>query len=308
MLERRAVLLVVFAFLGMGAVSCGSSPTPSPVPSATPLPSPTLDPTITPTPTPVSLQAPGWEGAKVETLCLEVEQAYSLLGSDIEGKGPEPVHEVVERVLSGVGVELAGDECQCDATLSITITGSSLYAHYFGYGRCYNGAAVDAELLLSAQRREPLTITTEATVHPPDMIYGCHEEASDTPFHSVWPEALFDGLNQLWGPQVLIQPLGDGWLYARLAAFNALVEMGAEAVPALVHGLDHQGFRVRSESARALGRIGPDAIEAVPALIQAMEAEYYVDREDLVEALKDITGEDLGNLPGPWQEWWEDQR
>ena len=51
---------------------------------------------------------------------------------------------------------------------------------------------------------------------------------------------------------------------------------------------------------------GPDAVLGdVPLLIKALEFHEEDVRLDARRALKRIAGEDLGNAPGPWLEWWE---
>jgi HEAT repeat protein len=61
-------------------------------------------------------------------------------------------------------------------------------------------------------------------------------------------------------------------------------------VAALIEALKDKDALVRSESARALGRIGPDAKPAIPALgVAARDPEAIVSRE-ATEALKKIGG------------------
>jgi HEAT repeat protein len=62
----------------------------------------------------------------------------------------------------------------------------------------------------------------------------------------------------------LVKLLGHNHL--RRDASVALVKIGAAAVPALTEALQDQNVLVRSEAARILGQIGPEAKQSVPAL------------------------------------------
>lgn len=59
-------------------------------------------------------------------------------------------------------------------------------------------------------------------------------------------------------------------------AFQAMVEKGATAVPALIEGLKDADEQVRGVAAVALGEIGSVAGEAVPELITLLHEENRV--------------------------------
>jgi HEAT repeat protein len=67
-----------------------------------------------------------------------------------------------------------------------------------------------------------------------------------------------------------------------------------QIVPALVQAMEDQNRVVRRATARALGSVGPQAVEAVPDLIQALEDRTWSVRRAAAGALKAITGQDFG--------------
>jgi transcriptional/translational regulatory protein YebC/TACO1 len=72
--------------------------------------------------------------------------------------------------------------------------------------------------------------------------------------------------------QAAIQSLGDESEDVREAAFEALVNIGPEAIPALTQALrENKDKDVRWAAATVMGEIGPEAAEAIPALTQALE-------------------------------------
>jgi HEAT repeat protein len=76
------------------------------------------------------------------------------------------------------------------------------------------------------------------------------------------------------------------------AASKALAKIGKGAVPALVKGLKSTSQPTRQFSARTLGEIGADAIDALPALRERAKADTSVSvREDAQKAINQIIQE-----------------
>ena len=252
-MKRLIVLLLALAGLACGMAGCGSASTPA---------------------TPVPLQVKGWDSITVRTVCLEVEQSYP----EIEHKSAEPIAEAVERILTGVGLQVVDEGDPCEATLTFVLTGEALGAKYTGGIHCYSGAAFSGGASLTSPGRELVTLPISARHVPPVSISGCHGEPIDAPFERVWPEALLDGLGHLWGTPPLIQALEDEEEWVRFAA------------------------------AGVLGKISPEAKEAVPALIKAVGDQDESVRFAAARTLGKITGQDFGEDAAAWQEWWEEQQ
>jgi hypothetical protein len=284
------------------------------------------------------MQASGWEGITVDTLCLEVEQSYP----GIEAKSPEPIAEAAQGILAGLGIQITDERTSCDATLTLALTGEARAGEYIGSGECHSGAQVTGEMILAAPGRVPLTVSVRGFYPPPFRIVGCPGPI-DAPFDHAWMEALLVGLAHLWGPQVLFHALEDETFWVREIATEALGEIGpeegvvpalihaledssgdvaeaaaealgeigpkaAEAVPALIQALEDGRSAVRHDAASALGKIGPQAVEAVPALIRALEDESRLVCISAAQALKGITRQDFGEDAAAWQEWWEEHQ
>ncbi|MBU0568860.1 hypothetical protein KJ693_12650 [bacterium] len=75
-------------------------------------------------------------------------------------------------------------------------------------------------------------------------------------------------------------------------------------VPVLIEALSDTGT-VPSCAAEALGHIGSKAVSAVPALIHLLESKDIFLQLAASDALKMITGEDLGQDLSKWQNWWD---
>ena len=260
--------------------------------------------TPTPTPKPLPVQAPGWEEVTVHILCLEVEQSYP----QIEEEFSQPIVEAAGRILARVGLQVVAEGAPCEATLTLTLIGRALGATYIPGGYCYTGAEVSGQVTFTVPDRESLTMPVEGQVPTPDNVSDCPGEPSGAPFGRVWPEAVLDGLADLWGHQVYVQALGDEHFGVEAAAGRALEEIGPEAVPALIQALEDKDGDVREAAAEALRSIGPEAVEAVPVLIQALEDKEYLVRMKAWSALRAITGQDFGEDADRWQEWWEEQQ
>jgi hypothetical protein len=244
-----------------------------------------------PTPTPLPVQALGWEGVTVQTLCLEVEQSYP----QIEEKISEPITETVRRILARVGLQVVDERVPCDATLTVVLTSQALGANYGPMGTggnyCYTGAQANGQVTFAIPGRPPLSISVAGSSSPSSYTTDrlCPHKPSDAPFDKAWLEAVLDGLSHLWGSQVLIQGLlkDEEWV-VRWRAAEALGRFRPETTEGelvLIQALGDETKEVREAAARALGEIGPAAKEAIPALIQTLGDEYWEVREAAAKAL-----------------------
>jgi HEAT repeat protein len=92
---------------------------------------------------------------------------------------------------------------------------------------------------------------------------------------------------------------------ARIGACDALAlfrEDAAASVPVVAKLLDHSQWQLRSAAAQTLGEIG--SMEAIDPLIARMDIESGRVRDDIYEALKKISRDDLGRKPEHWKAWW----
>jgi hypothetical protein len=106
----------------------------------------------------------------------------------------------------------------------------------------------------------------------------------------------------------LIQALGDPDDHVRSTAAFSLGYFEAEAEPAidaLIAVLSDEDNDVRWSAAVALRKIGVSAKRAVPALIGLLEDESPLMFGEAEDALKAITGQDLGRDAQAWRRWYE---
>lgn len=92
---------------------------------------------------------------------------------------------------------------------------------------------------------------------------------------------------------------------ARLAALEALVELAD--LPAIevarTRLLAHENWRVRVAAVSALARVPQK--ESIAPLIQALGVEQGRVREDVAQALQQLTGQTLAMSAPVWQQWWD---
>ena len=311
--ERAAALLAAWLVTGLLLASCGPAPTPTAVPARIPVP------TDTPTPTPAwpplpalaapRVQAPEWEGAAVEVICVEVIEAGEPLGLSDE------VTEVARRLLTDVGLQVAAEGQVCDATLTISLEGTPLSGQYEGLGTCYTGAKLEGEMTLAAPGLETLTLPISSS----DRVEGgitwsegseppCAPEPEGAPFGRIWQRDLLDNLMTLWGPRLLVPALWDGNNRVASVAKAELRGRGAEeeVVLFLIHLLTDTRSWMRGLAAESLGEIGPPAKQAIPYLIHTVAASDPDVAESALQALAAIAREDVGPDAASWEQWWAD--
>ena len=106
---------------------------------------------------------------------------------------------------------------------------------------------------------------------------------------ALWHNAVCEAVAQVGAPAVpaLIQALGDGWESVRAAACEALGAIGTpQVVPALIRALGDGDRDVRDAARWALGRIGDP--QAVPALEKVARRDFSWAGEAAFEALRKI--------------------
>lgn len=97
-------------------------------------------------------------------------------------------------------------------------------------------------------------------------------------------------------------------LAIRALGHIAVSDPEEEVVPVLLRALADEDLYVRRSAAYALGKLGPKAMAAVPALIQVLEEKEAGVEQEVLDALKAITGQDFGFDAAHWKQWWMQQR
>lgn len=254
--SSRILSLAVALLILLWSVSgCGPSPS---VPTPTPIP-------IT------SLLTSG--GLTVHTLCLQV----APFRTDTQNVPDQAIEETALRILSKMGIEVVAPGSPCDATLTLSFSGTARSAKYTT-GSCYTAAEASGEMTISFPGLEDVFAFRLQGVYPPaDLISGC-PSPSQAPFSQAWGEALIRGLARLWGPTVYVYGLGDE-----------------------IPGVARVSFR-------EVEAMGPDERQAVPALIDALGHPTGHVRGAAHTALVHISGQDFDLDTDRWQAWWEGQQ
>ena len=294
-------------------------------------------PTLTaaePTPSPDPL-------GEVKSISLEIQQEFQQLPEGV----PLPIEEVVQRTLAQVGVQVVDQGQPSDATLTFNLMFNPLAAEIktgLGTVTCYNGAEVTGQMTLSLPDQPPIVEPIQ-NVNPVETMFliGCPTIA-EAPYAEIWPRAVLEPLVKIWDHALLLKAIEDEDPAIRKQAVSLLADHQPEppeAVEGLLKALQDQDVDVFLYAATALGQrketaavpflitalkneekrfyaiialrdLGPGAIDAVPGLIQVLEDEGVIDwqKREAQDTLKVITGQDLGEDPIAWKEWWQKQQ
>lgn len=287
--SKRRAGLAAFVFLVLGLFllfGCGLPTTVTPAqvpPSHTPF-SPTHTPTsaptstATPTLTPPSLAVTGWEGLRVQALCLEISQTYR----DMEAGFSEPLADYIQEVLEPINVEVAQPGESCEAKLTIQIIGLPLSGAYYSSGKCYTGSIVYGQASFNPLGSDSLWIPIDEKDEVDEFIIGCRKDPQDAPFSAAWSVGINKLLFHLWGESFL--------LFNQDRFEDELQKLGEanKNIPALVQGLQDSDPYNREHAALGLKEYGMYAASAIPILQQALSDDSPLVRGAVAEALAAI--------------------
>lgn len=103
--------------------------------------------------------------------------------------------------------------------------------------------------------------------------------------------------------QVLVKLAGNAKPAISLTAIDALGELRKrEALPVFDKAIKHKDWPVRVAAIRALGKL--KALEAVDLLVERIAKEEGRMLAECTDALRGLTGKQIGYAPGAWKEWW----
>ena len=103
--------------------------------------------------------------------------------------------------------------------------------------------------------------------------------------------------------------LSDASEKAQVGAIDALAMFGGDAstaVPVIAKQLDSSQWQIRIAACQGLAKIG--SREAIGPLVERMEKETGRVADEMYEALKAITRDDLGRKPENWRKWWDHEK
>ncbi len=115
----------------------------------------------------------GWEGAPVETFCLEANETYDEVPGSLT-----PFADVIELMLTRPYYPNSNDKSRsvsiaqivatdCDATITLDLSGRALQGSYANVGGLYTGWEVAGAITLTAEGRSPLVVQVDSRREPP---------------------------------------------------------------------------------------------------------------------------------------------
>ncbi len=239
-----------------------------------------------PPPTPIH----GWRGDPVQTLCLALEASYTGVyhqeNPDVTlGPGDsdyDDIYKEIQSYVSQLGLQSVSSDGVCHATLTVKLMINMSGAYYRGQtsGKtmyCYDGASVSGNVALASS--EANLSYYESKMRPganPETRSGC-------PMISrFFGESYFvalQGMRQMWGDRVLLFPVRGNQTDVVQYALQEMITLG------------------------------PRGKQFVPELIKCLKDSCQpFGTDEIVRALKSITGQDFGEDAANWQQWWDKQK
>jgi len=279
----------------------------------------------------------------VETMCLEIESAMSE-HEDEWIYNDEDITRMLSR-LDYEWVQ-AGSDCDATLVFSGSgkAYGGS-YSKGSGANAsstyCYTGGSVKGAITLTVAGQEPVSLPIRGSKAREQTTTDCY---TVPPYYLVIHEPMLDALTHFFGADFLVRNIPDRKDYIRKYAIQGQQALEAdltqayldclwspdlyaasfcakymggddvmdEIMPTLLERLAADDSQWRAMAAAALGHLGPGSMDAVPALIPLLSDGSQLSDESRVsgyglEALQAITGQDLGEDPEAWQQWWQAQ-
>lgn len=256
----------------------------------------------------------GWEGAKVRTVCLDVNVSNEIdagmrRGTRYATRDALTTQMLLEAMLTGMGLEVV--DKGCDATMTFDLSGSTVGATYEDWGYCHTDARYSGTVTLEG---EGPTVSRSFDVpadSPPYLLSlsGCGSSAADaySDAYQEWMLGFVGILDEMWGERpAVVASMLEPWKGPKLRLEEVSRKMGDELSLLLVSLLDHPDadlYRVGG----ALGKLGKEAEDVVPSMIRSLDSLKGGDRSPIEAALAKITGERRLHGVDAWVAWWGEQ-
>ena len=325
-MSRKAVCPVVFLLvLSLILSGCKENTRATDQPaSSTPVPpAPSDTATITPTATlsitPMSLTVGGLSGTTIHTVCLLINSTFP----ELDAPAPLDTVEGVTKILAANGIRVVDDQALCEATLQLNLIHNAYAAHYSNGGNCYTGASAVGTITIQLKDGQEEGARFTGARSAPMIIKECPKSPKEAPFDIALADALADGFSQLWSFEFLAnvhKNLAVPSIYRIKFASYCLDNYkhdDKEALPCLLE-LAATKNQHQAGAIHALGKLEEKAQSAIPLLISLLEKtpkptptkslmyfgpDTYI-QDNVIEALKAITGQDFGFDAAKWNDWW----
>ena len=264
----------------------------------------------------IPLQIPGASISVVNDICLQIELSFPQLDEEPSLDIEDSAITILES--SGIRVQDAGQDC--DATLSLNLTGEAESDRYTssqwsGTKECWTGVSLTGEASLATDTETLTTFSVVAIKEPATATLNC-DTIDNAPWYHAWPRALLETLYTIWGPDILLPVLrvkesylrtaDDTWLIEAATALLAQTEPSEQIVQALILLLESEQFLDVTNAADALSAMGPEP-GVVPALIEALDDSPQGTQDQILDALIIVTGQNFGTDVSQWRIWWNSQ-
>lgn len=227
-----------------------------------------------------------------------------------------PFEDLTRRLLKYVGLEVVGTEVEhYDLKLKIEAVGMAISHDYFRVGKLYTGAIIEGSVSFEVQGIPVYEGSFKEIKKSQKTVMSVMakylKDPSDAPFKKLtyeFDKNIINMMAEVYGTKFLLKALEDKNHGIAAASKDALRNIkDPNTVEPLIAILINDESRIlRSDVATVLGHIGdPRAIEP---LIDSLKEEIKLIRDSILWALKNITGEDLGEDQEKWQKWWEENK
>lgn len=252
-----------------------------------------------------------WENANITKICITGNISWP------EHNFNSPSYDMFLEYFNALGYDVInGITDDCDATLNVDIIGKPLSAMYSNSRSCFTGYKFDAHFLLLSEDLPNLEFKIS---EKQDTTETVNEDQCETAYRggltSAWASFFKSTIMSIWGENSMIKiseaHIWGSIVHGDVCYQSALGQAKKEYLPLYINNMMENEEYPDNFCIDSLEQLGSDAENAVPYLLYLLDTlntdHNESTREDIFDALRSITGEEIINNKLKWWSWWEEQ-
>lgn len=247
---------------------------------------------------------PAWNADEKSKICLTGEGTWPSGLSGTQSLG------LLEEFVEAIGYDSQqGLSDDCEVELHLTLEYAPLAASYSGQGLCSTGFDFKGKMELLSPELEPTIYAAEERQDPPDTIpAGTCGSYYQGRLENAWRRFMMAGILSIWEQDAIgayYQVFPSVFSSPCLASADP-----AHLIPILDYMMKNGDHSPEPICFSKIEEMGTAASAAAPYLLylrKSLDWEYH--NTDMVyDALRAVTGEDIGNNFEDWRAWWWEQQ